>query len=183
MGLGNPGTKYDDTRHNVGWWALDRMAHDWDVGSFEQAGRALLADGEVAGMPVRLVKPTTYMNRSGVALAGLRILAHFDVSEDLMVVVDDAALDVGRLRMRPGGGSGGHNGLESISRALGTEAYPRLRIGVGLPPDDEDRAEWVLAPLPPEDEETILALLPEVGHGVRIWIEHGIEPAMNRLNR
>lgn len=183
MGLGNPGPRYDATRHNVGWWVLDRIAFDHGFGPFEQKEHALIAEGEIVREAVRLVKPTTYMNRSGAALIGLRALADFDTSTDLLVVVDDAALEVGRIRMRPSGGSGGHNGLASVERALGTEAYPRLRVGVGIRPQGVDLAEWVLAPMPPEEEETVVALLPEVSSGVAVWIDQGMEPAMNRLNR
>lgn len=183
VGLGNPGPRYDSTRHNVGWWAVDRIAFDQSFGPFEQKEHALISEGEISGEVVRLVKPTTYMNRSGLALVGLRALTGFEVSTEVLVLVDDAALDVGRLRMRPAGGTGGHNGLESIERVLGTEQYPRLRIGVGVRPNNVDMADWVLSPMPSEDEETVLALLPEISTGAAVWIETGMESAMNRLNR
>lgn len=183
VGLGNPGPEYDQTRHNVGWWAVDRMAFDWEFGAFEKAGRSLIADGELSGSRIRLVKPTTFMNRSGQALLGLRILPEFDVASDLMVVVDEAQLDVGRVRIRPRGGSGGHNGLESIRRVLGTDDYPRLRIGIGPCPENEDLSDWVLEPMPAEDEDVIVGLLPDVAQAVRVWATEGVEPAMNRFNR
>jgi len=183
VGLGNPGSRYDNTRHNVGWWALDRIAFDHGFGPFEQKEHSLVSDGSMSGQVVRLVKPTTYMNRSGLALLGLRALTDFSVSADMLVVVDDAVLDVGRIRMRPSGGSGGHNGLESVEKVLGTEDYPRLRIGVGVRPEHAGLADWVLSPMPPEDEETVLALLPEISAGAAVWIDEGIESAMNRLNR
>lgn len=183
VGLGNPGPRYDATRHNVGWWAVDRIAYDHGFGAFEQKEHALVSEGEISGEAVRLVKPTTYMNRSGLALVGLRALTGFEVSTQMLVLVDDAALDVGRIRLRPAGGSGGHNGLVSIESVLGSEAYARLRIGVGVRPDGVDMADWVLSPMPPEDEETVLALLPEISTGVAVWIEAGMESAMNQLNR
>lgn len=183
MGLGNPGPRYDDTRHNVGWWVLDRLAYDWDLGSFERAGPALVTQGSVDGGAVRLVKPATYMNRSGTALSTLRDLEEFDVSTDLLVVVDDATLDVGRVRFRPDGGPGGHNGLRSVEEALGTDGYSRLRVGVGRPPEGEDWSEWVLSPMPPDDEEAVVALLPELSEAVRLWTAEGTEAAMNRYNR
>lgn len=183
MGLGNPGPEYDDTRHNVGWWALDRIAHDGDFGSFAREGPALFADGAVGGLPVRLVKPLTYMNRSGEALAFLSEVPDFDVTSELFVLVDDANLEVGRLRVRPSGGPGGHRGLRSIESALGTRDYARLRIGVGRPPEGVDWSDWVLSSLPPEEEDEVLALLPTVVEAVEVWIEEGVEVAMNRFNR
>lgn len=183
VGLGNPGPEYDDTRHNVGWWAVDRLAHDWDLGPFRREGAALIAEGGVAGTPILLVKPTTYMNRSGRALASVELPDEFDVSSDLLVVVDDAALEVGRLRLRPEGGAGGHNGLQSIEDALGTGAYARLRIGVGRPPEGADWTDWVLSSMPAEDEERVVELLDDVVAAVELWLADGAEAAMNRFNR
>jgi PTH1 family peptidyl-tRNA hydrolase len=183
MGLGNPGPEYDETRHNVGWWVADRLAYDWDFGPFGRDGRALTSEGSVAGATVRLVKPTTYMNRSGQAVGSLRALPDFDPAVDLLVVVDDAALDVGRIRFRSEGGAGGHNGLKSVSGALQSNAYARLRIGVGKKPEGWDLADWVLSPMPSEDEEAVVALLPELTEAVEVWVAEGIEAAMNRFNR
>jgi PTH1 family peptidyl-tRNA hydrolase len=182
-GLGNPGSAYDDTRHNVGWWMVDRLAFDWGFGAFEREGRALQTEGARAGETVRLTKPATYMNRSGAALAPLRGLDEFEVVRDLLVVVDDATLDVGRVRFRPGGGAGGHNGLRSVEAALGTREYARLRIGVGIAPSGGDLSEWVLSSMPPDDEEVVLRLLPELTEAVDLWITEGVEAAMNRFNR
>jgi PTH1 family peptidyl-tRNA hydrolase len=183
MGLGNPGPEYDGTRHNVGWWVVDRLAYDWDFGPFRRDGRALVAEGMVRDIEVRLVKPTTYMNRSGLALAPLASLEKFDPSRDLLVVVDDAALDVGRVRLRAQGSPGGHNGLKSISDALRSDAYARLRIGVGKKPEGADLADWVLSPMPEEDEEVVVGLLPEIAKAVETWAIEGIEVAMSRHNR
>ena len=183
MGLGNPGPEYDATRHNVGWWVVDRLAYDWDFGPFRRDGRALVTQGEVGGAPVRLLKPNTFMNRSGLALRGLRELGDFDPALDLLVVVDDAALDVGRIRFRPDGGAGGHNGLKSVSGALQSNAYARLRIGVGRKPDGEDLSDWVLSTMPEEDEDVVVGLLPELTDAIGVWIDEGVEAAMNRFNR
>ncbi|MGD8319141.1 MAG: aminoacyl-tRNA hydrolase [Gemmatimonadota bacterium] len=183
VGLGNPGSEYDATRHNVGWWVVDRLAYDWDFGPFRRAGPAWMTEGVVGGDQVRLVKPGTYMNRSGTALRFLQDLEAFDSSEDLLVVVDDAALEVGRVRFRPRGSPGGHNGLKSVSSALRSDGYARLRIGVGRKPEGEDLAEWVLSPMPAEDEEEVVALLPELTQAVEAWLSEGIEAAMNRFNR
>jgi len=183
IGLGNPGPEYDATRHNVGWWVVDRLAYDWDFGPFRRDGRALVSEGSVGTNEVRLVKPTTYMNRSGAALRSLPGGGDFDPAEDLLVVVDDTSLDVGRVRFRPQGSPGGHNGLKSISGALRSNEYARLRIGVGRKPEGEDLADWVLAPMPDEDEQVIVDLLPELTKAVEAWLEEGVEAAMNRFNR
>ena len=184
LGLGNPGPDYDANRHNVGWWVVDRLAYDWDLGPFEREGRARLARGTVQDRDVTLVKPTTYMNRSGQAL---RFLADevevFDPTRQLMVVVDDAALEVGRVRFRPFGGAGGHNGLKSVAGALGSEEYARCRVGVGRMPDGWDLADWVLSDMPAEDEETVVKLLPELTHAMESWLQDDMEAVMNRFNR
>jgi len=183
VGLGNPGSEYDATRHNVGWWLLDRAAYDWDFGAFRREGKALVTSGSRNGERVRLIKPTGYMNRSGSAVGPLRGQADFDPGTDLMVLVDDAAIDVGRVRMRPGGSAGGHNGLKSIEAALGTRDYPRLRIGVGRCPAGVDLAEWVLAPMPDEDEDVVVGLLPDLVEALDVWMSEGMEAAMSRYNR
>ena len=183
LGLGNPGAEYESTRHNVGWWLVDRLSSDWGLGPFRRSGPALVADGVVAGEQVVLLKPITYMNRSGAALAPLRSDPDLEIANDLLVVVDDVALDVGRVRMRPSGSAGGHNGLRSVEQVLGTREYPRLRIGVGEAPPGMDLAEWVLGEFDPDDEDAVVALLPELVDAVRLWMDEGIEAAMSRYNR
>jgi PTH1 family peptidyl-tRNA hydrolase len=183
MGLGNPGPEYDATRHNVGWWVADRLAYDWDLPAFSRDGRTLVCDGRVADEQVRLMKPTTYMNRSGLAVRSLASLEGFDPGQDLLVVVDDAALDVGRVRFRADGSPGGHNGLKSVSGALQSNDYARLRIGVGKKPEGFDLSDWVLSPMAEEDEDVVVALLPELTQAVETWVTEGVEAAMNRFNR
>lgn len=179
-GLGNPGSKYDATRHNVGWWLLDRLCADMRLGPFQRESVALEARGRVGTETVLLLKPLTYMNRSGDALAGLG--ADFDFGGDLLVVVDDAALETGRVRFRARGSAGGHNGLKSIESAIGTRNYARLRIGIGMPPNGTDMVDWVLSPFARDEEEKILEVLPAAADGVRVWLDEGIEAAMNRYN-
>lgn len=183
MGLGNPGPRYDATRHNVGWWAIDRLAYDWRLGPFEKTRSSLLADGVVDDHTVHLVKPVTYVNRSGAALVPYLDADDFDVQEDLLVVADDVNLDVGRMRFRPGGGAGGHKGLRSVTDVLGTRDYARLRVGVGARPERMDLADWVLSPMDEEDEDTVVSLLGELAGAVRLWMSEGTEPAMNACNR
>lgn len=183
VGLGNPGPEYDATRHNVGWWLLDRLAYEWGFPLFQREGKALMSDGQRASVDYRLLKPTTFMNRSGRALSVLADLPEFDPRIDLLIAVDDAALDVGRVRFRGRGSPGGHKGLLSVSGALGNDEYPRLRIGVGAPPRVEDLSDWVLSPMGPDDEDVVLGLLPELVEGVEVWGMEGIEAAMNGYNR
>lgn len=182
-GLGNPGPRYESTRHNVGWWVVEHLATEWGFDRFRAVGPARTSAGEIDGERVMLVEPLTYMNRSGAAVAPLCALEVFDPQRELLVVVDDAALDVGRIRFRPRGSAGGHNGLRSVEAALGSPEYARLRIGVGKVPDGYDMADWVLSPFPPADEEEVVALLPEIALGVRAWLQEGIEAAMAQRNR
>jgi PTH1 family peptidyl-tRNA hydrolase len=182
VGLGNPGSEYDATRHNVGWWVVDRVAHDWGLGGFTRAGPALVADGHWEGLPITLVKPLTYMNRSGAALIPYLRADGFDAARDLLVVVDDAAREVGRVRFRPKGSAGGHGGLKSVEAVVGSGNYARLRIGVGNPPPGEGMVDWVLSPPTPEDEERLMALLPDLAAAVGTWVKDGIDVAMNRWN-
>ncbi|MXX54406.1 MAG: aminoacyl-tRNA hydrolase [Gemmatimonadetes bacterium] len=183
VGLGNPGPEYDSTRHNVGWWVLDRFAYDHEFEPFARRAKRFEASRVVGGRTILLVKPRTYMNRSGLALTNLWRIDGFRVENDLLVVTDDANLDVGRVRFRPGGGAGGHNGLKSVSEVLGTTAYARLRVGVGIAPPGADLADWVLSPMPEEDEDRVVALLPELGEAIGVWADDGVEAAMNRFNR
>lgn len=183
VGLGNPGPDYDATRHNVGWWLLDRLAYEWSFPLFEAEGRAMTSEGARGGEHYRLVKPLTFMNRSGKVLTSLLSLPDFVWHEDLLVVVDDAALEVGRVRFRPEGSPGGHNGLKSVSRALGSHDFPRLRIGVGVRPESMELSDWVLSRMDPEDEDVILRLLPELTKGVEVWGSEGMDAAMNGFNR
>jgi PTH1 family peptidyl-tRNA hydrolase len=182
-GLGNPGPEYTDTRHNVGWWLLDHLAAEWGFGRFRREKESAVTAGRVGGHPTRLVKPLTYMNLSGRVLAPLRRSVAFDVSRDLLVVVDDVALPPGRVRLRPDGSAGGHNGLRSVEQSLGTREYARLRIGVGSAPPGWDLARWVLAAMPKADRQAVIDLFPELLGGVECWLAGDTDAAMNRCNR
>jgi peptidyl-tRNA hydrolase, PTH1 family len=182
-GIGNPGPEYDRTRHNVGWWVVDRVAADWRSGPFQRKGASLKAGAQHAGIAVDLLKPLTYVNRSGAALLDYLSQPDFDPAADLLVVVDDAMLDVGRLRLRPDGSAGGHNGLKSIEATLGSRTYARLRVGVGTPPLGVDLADWVLSSFGDDEEQQVLALLPDAVAAVGVWVEQGAESAMGRYNR
>jgi peptidyl-tRNA hydrolase, PTH1 family len=143
-----------------------------------------MAEGDWDSHRVRLLKPLTYMNRSGAVLAPLRVLPDFDPSRDLLVLVDDVALPLGRFRLRGAGSSGGHNGLKSVEGALQRQDYARLRIGVGpAPPGLDDLAEFVLAEFEPEERQTLGQLLEPMSEAVECWLDEGIEKAMSRFNR
>ena len=186
MGLGNPGRGYEATRHNVGWWVVDHLADVWRFDGFRRDGEALVTTGLVGTTKVRLVKPQTYMNLSGQALTTYVRRPFWSARQDLLVVVDDVALAVGRYRLRSRGSAGGHNGLKSIERTLDTQEYGRLRIGIA--PADEQRqvgdlADFVLAAFDKAEREEILSLMPRFTDAVELWVRDGIEAAMNTHNR
>jgi PTH1 family peptidyl-tRNA hydrolase len=181
VGLGNPGAEYHATRHNVGWWLLDYLQQEWRFSKFRRDGNAVAAEGCFEDQDVLLIKPTTYMNRSGAAVARLLLEPEFNTSEDLLVVVDDAALPVARSRIRARGSAGGHNGLKSVEASLRSQDYARLRIGVGEPPAGYDLADWVLEAFDPEDEKLILAEFPKLVDVVGTWLQAGVDAASRRL--
>lgn len=184
MGLGNPGPEYDDTRHNAGFRLADRLVDRWQLGPFRRGERARQARGIWQAYPVAVLKPQTYMNRSGAALTPLRSLPEFDPSRDLLILVDDVALPLGRFRLRGAGSAGGHNGLKSVEGALQRQDYARLRIGVGpAPPDLDDLADYVLDRFSREELETLTELLDPMSEAVECWLENGIEKAMSQFNR
>ena len=187
LGLGNPGREYAATRHNVGWWLIDHLADVWHFGGWKKDGVSQVVSGTVEGVKVRLVKPQTYMNLSGAALTSYARRPFWSAAKDLLVVVDEVQLPVGRTRIRARGSAGGHNGLKSVEQALGSREYARLRIGVG--PSEErkgiykDLADFVLAPFARDEREDILALLPPLTGAVETWLKDGVEKAMNLHNR
>jgi PTH1 family peptidyl-tRNA hydrolase len=187
LGLGNPGRQYEATRHNVGWWVLDHLADVWHFEGWKRDGDAMVATGTVAGTRTRLIKPLTYMNLSGAVLKNYLRRPFWAAGKDLLVVVDDVALPVGRYRIRARGSAGGHNGLRSIEGALGNQEYARLRIGVG--PSEErrniyhDLADFVLAPFARDEREEIIELIPKIESAIGTWLREGVERAMNAHNK
>ena len=184
MGLGNPGPEYDGTRHNAGFRLADHLAARWRLGPFTRGDLTRWTEGTWDGRPIRLLKPQTYMNRSGAALASLRALPGFDPAADLLVLVDDVALPVGTFRLRGAGSPGGHNGLKSVEGALQRQDYARLRIGVGpVPAGLDDLADFVLGPFTGDERVAIEDLLDPMAEAVEGWLAEGIERAMSRFNR
>jgi PTH1 family peptidyl-tRNA hydrolase len=184
VGLGNPGPEYEDTRHNAGFRLADRLVDRWQLGPYRRGDRVRESRGKWSEFPVTVLKPQTYMNRSGIAIAPLRSLPEFDPGRHLLVLVDDVALPVGRFRLRGAGSAGGHNGLKSIEGALQRQDYPRLRIGVGPAPEGiDDLADFVLDEFTREERDIIIQLLDPMCEAVEAWLLDGIEVAMNRFNR
>lgn len=186
VGLGNPGREYELTRHNVGWMVVDHLADVWHFDGWRRDGDSMVAAGRAVGCAVRLVKPQTFMNLSGDALRPYLRRPMFDPTQDLLVIVDDVALPLGRLRLRPDGSAGGHNGLRSIEGALSSRTYARARIGVApLDPRRRgaDLADFVLSPFAKDERVEMLAQLPRYASAVETWLTDGIERAMSLYNR
>jgi peptidyl-tRNA hydrolase, PTH1 family len=172
VGLGNPGPEYAATRHNAGFLLADALAGHWQFPPFRRAERARATEGTAGNAPVRLLKPTTFMNRSGAALASLRADPTFTPARDLLILVDDFQIPLGTFRIRPDGSAGGHNGLKSIEAALQSQQYARLRIGVGpLPEGTGDWADYVLAPFEAAQLEQVESLMPRMIDEVEKWLK------------
>jgi PTH1 family peptidyl-tRNA hydrolase len=182
VGLGNPGSKYEGTRHNVGFAALDLLAKRHGV-EWQTAPRGIEAlAGRWRAADAVLAKPLTFMNLSGPALVGLLQFYKIELP-DLLVIVDEVQLETGRVRIRPDGSAGGHNGLKSIIAALGTDAFPRLRIGVGRGDTRRDLADHVLARFEPEERSVIEDAIGRAADAAELFIADGVSAAMNRYNR
>jgi PTH1 family peptidyl-tRNA hydrolase len=180
VGLGNPGRRYAGTRHNVGFDVLDLLAERHRL-EWESAP----ADGLIAKwrtVSVLLAKPLTFMNLSGHAVGELVRFYKIDL-QDFLIVVDDVNLDLGRLRARPSGSAGGHNGLKSIIAALGTEEFARLRVGVGRGDARRDLADHVLARFDPEERVEVAEAVGRAADAAELFVTEGIAPVMNRFNR
>lgn len=185
VGLGNPGRRYEHTRHNVGWWVLDHLADVWHCAPWRSDGESLVSEGVVDNVAVRLVKPQTFMNLSGQAIAPYLDGHGIDPRADLLVVVDDVAIPVGRYRIRPQGSAGGHNGLLDLERTFGHQHYARLRLGVGpTVPETRipDLADYVLSDVPADEKTAIEALKTACEGACRTWLLDGVSAAMNRFN-
>ncbi|MCI0518754.1 MAG: aminoacyl-tRNA hydrolase [Chloroflexi bacterium] len=180
-GLGNPGREYRDTRHNVGFMALDRLAARLGVTFSRLEAKALFTRAEYQGRRILLAKPQTYMNLSGQAVGALLRYYKAPLS-NLLVIYDDVDLPLGVLRLRPAGGSAGQKGMRSIIERLGVEAIPRLRIGIGRPPGHMDAADYVLQEFSREEQENILAALDRAADAALKFTLDGLEAAMNQFN-
>ena len=181
VGLGNPGERYRRTRHNAGFMVVDALAARAGVGRGRAEADAWVAEARVGGEDVLLVKPLTFMNRSGVAVEALRV-ARGASPGDVVAVVDDAALDLGQLRVRERGSHGGHNGVRSLVELMGTEEFPRVRVGIKKGELPDDLAEYVLSEFPEEDVLVVQEVVGLAADAVECLLREGAAPAMNRFN-
>ena len=181
VGLGNPGQRYLLTRHNVGFMVIEELAKRWGVENWRSSRHeAHIVQTEKDGQRVLLVAPQTWMNASGRSVS--RVLKYYQVdSENLLVICDDLSLPLGKLRLRPQGSSGGHNGLKDIISAVGSE-FSRLRIGIGQVPTERETADWVLSRFSNGEMTAVLESLQKATLVVETWIDEGAEVAMNRYN-
>ncbi|MDQ7040730.1 MAG: aminoacyl-tRNA hydrolase [Rhodothermus sp.] len=182
VGLGNPGARYATTRHNAGFMVVDRLAERYGIAWRSERGPSLLGWGQLEGCPAGLMKPLTFMNRSGRAVA--EVVHYYRIPlERLLVIYDDIHLPPGRIRLRPGGSAGGHNGVEDLIRALGTTTFPRLRIGIGSHFERGQQADYVLAPFGEDEWPHIDKALDRACQAAVTFACEGIVAAMNRYNR
>ena len=181
--LGNPGLRYEGTRHNAGFMAADAFARKHDVRINRSRFRALTATCNIGGQQVLLMKPQTYMNLSGEAV-GQAARFYKIPPEHILVLSDDITLPVGSMRIRTKGSAGGHNGLKNIIEALGTEAFPRIRIGVGIPPHpDYETIDWVLSVFRDQDAADMSEAAERAADAAECYIAEGPEKAMNRYSQ
>ena len=182
-GLGNPGSDYAATRHNIGFVLVDRLAAGWKAAwRLEKKFQARLARAKWGGQKVILCQPQTFMNASGQAVGALAQYYRLDAAR-ILIVVDDADLPLGHIRLKMFGGSAGHHGLESVERQLGTRAYPRLRLGIGRrSTGDREITDYVLGRFAEAERQVMREVLDRAGRQVECWLAHGIEKAMNEFN-
>ncbi|MHB1126029.1 MAG: aminoacyl-tRNA hydrolase [Bacillota bacterium] len=181
VGLGNPGAQYETSRHNVGFMVLDLLADELGIKINRHRNGAFVGEGLADGQRVLLVKPQSYMNLSGQAVAALARWYRLQV-EDIIVVHDDLDLDLGRLRLRGRGGAGGHRGIGSLMESLGSDNFSRVKVGIGRPPEGWDVAGYVLGAFPDAEWEIIRLLLPRAAQAARALCTIDLDVAMSRYN-
>ncbi|KJS85667.1 MAG: peptidyl-tRNA hydrolase [Peptococcaceae bacterium BICA1-8] len=180
VGLGNPGRKYDNTRHNIGFWVVDKIAEQLNIKIDKKQAKALVQTTFWDDKKILLVKPQTYMNLSGQSVMQL-INFYQDQVENFIIIHDDLDLQVGQLRFKSGGGTGGHNGLKSIVQYTNSQEFDRLKIGISKP-EYHDVVDYVLTPFTKEEKETMDLGVKRAVEGLKVWMDSGIEKAMNNFN-
>lgn len=182
VGLGNPTSQYDGTRHNIGFACIDYLAKEYNIVMDFAKHKAICGKGMIDGQKVLLAKPLTYMNLSGESVR--QLVDYYKISEEeLIIIYDDISLDVGQLRIRKKGSAGGHNGIKSIIAHLNTMEFPRIKVGVGNKPAGWDLADYVLGRFPKEEEPMVTESIEHAASACREMMVDGIEAAMNRYNR
>ena len=182
VGLGNPGTAYQGTRHNVGFMAVDALAKRWGISVTQSKCKALLGEGNVGGTKVALLKPMTYMNLSGETVRGYMDYFKADL-EDAIIVYDDLDTEVGKIRLRYQGSSGGHNGIKSIIQQTGTQQFNRVRMGVSRPKPGMNIADYVLSNFPKTDLDLLSAMVEETCDAIEFALKNPFEQTMAKFNR
>jgi peptidyl-tRNA hydrolase, PTH1 family len=181
VGLGNPGARYESTRHNCGFMVVEELARRAQARFKERESEALIARATLDSQRVLLAKPQTFMNESGIAVSGLK--RAYDVAlENVLVMTDELALPLGTIRLRRSGSAGGHNGLKSIIARLGTDDFPRLRLGIGSEHPVEDAAAYVLAEFPRKEREALSEMVARAAEAVQDLLTNGIDHAMSKHN-
>jgi PTH1 family peptidyl-tRNA hydrolase len=183
VGLGNPGIEYQFTPHNLGFLTIDRIAGEHGIEIRNRQCRALTARAEIAGQPVVLAKPETYMNLSGLSVRELVDEHQVDVKADLIVIYDELDLPLGTIRIRQRGSSAGHNGMESILGALGTDEFLRIRLGIAPDRKISDGVKYVLTPFRKAQDKVVDEILDTAAQAVEVILKEGPAAAMNRFNR
>lgn len=181
VGLGNPGDRYRDTRHNIGFLAVDRAAERWGIRVSQHKMKAIIGEGNVKGQKVYLIKPQTYMNLSGEAVRAFMDYYKADL-QDLIVLYDDFDTDFGKIRLRYQGSAGGHNGVRSIIQHIGTQSFQRIRLGISRPPAGYDIADYVLSSFSKEERQKLPEVLDLTADALDFALDSSFEKTMARFN-
>ena len=182
VGLGNPGKKYENTRHNAGFLAVDALAQKYGISISEKKHKALCGSGYIEGNKVLLVKPETFMNLSGESVRSVMDFYKIDPEEDMIVIYDDISLAPGNIRIRKKGSAGGHNGIKSIIAHTGTQTFMRIKVGVGEKPSGWDLADYVLGHFSEEDQTKLKETMPDIIQATTLMVQGDVDKAMNDFN-
>ena len=182
VGLGNPGKKYENTRHNAGFIAIDALADKYGISINEKKHKALCGSGVIEGNKVLLLKPETYMNLSGESVRAAMDFYKIDPEEDMLVIYDDISLAPGNIRIRKKGSAGGHNGIKSIIAHTGTQNFMRIKVGVGEKPSGWDLADYVLGHFSDEDNTKLKETMPDIIQAATLMVQGDVDKAMNDFN-
>lgn len=182
IGLGNPGKDYINTRHNVGFQVIDKIANDYNINTTKFKHKAFIGEGTIGGEKVMLVKPQTYMNLSGESVKEI-ISFYKYTADDIIVIYDDTSLPLSTAKIREKGSAGGHNGIKSITNHLGSDVFKRIKVGIGEKPSGWDLADYVLSKFSKDDQPLIANGIDKAAEAVEIIISQGIQEAMNKTNQ
>lgn len=181
-GLGNPGTAYQGTRHNVGFMVIDELARRWGISVTQSKCKALIGEGHVQGMKVALIKPMTYMNLSGESVRSFLDYFKADLADGI-IVYDDLDTEIGKIRLRYQGSAGGHNGIKSLIQHLNTQTFNRVRMGISRPQPGMDIADYVLSTFPKKEHESLKAMIDHACDAIEYGLKNPFEDTMGKFNR